>query len=124
MSDFENMPKYFPAVAKSLRIISKQGNDFEIEAETKSFGMNFKVKMKTQLRPPLGFISENTSMLGVEHESFLMEEVTEGTKINYINDVEIKNYFFRIFARPLIGLYAMRFWKHAVIDKLKEMLEK
>jgi carbon monoxide dehydrogenase subunit G len=125
MSDFENMPKYFPAVAQSLRILKREGNNLTIEAKAKTFGRVIITHMETQLRPPVGYVSDNKSAIGTAgHEEFLMEEVPEGTKINYTYDVEINNPFLRIFGRVLIGWYAMRFWKHAVIDKLKEMLEK
>ena len=125
MSDFENMPKYFPAVAESLRIVKREGNKLTIDAEAKTFGRIIKTKMITQLLPPKGYISDNKSALGTSgHEEFLMEEVPEGTRINYVYDVELSNAFLRIFAKPLIGWYAMRFWKQAVIDRLKEMLEK
>ena len=125
MTDFENMPKYFPEVTQSIRIVKKEGNNLLMEAKAKTFGKTFFVKMKTQLRPPYGYISDNKSAIGTSgHEEFLMEEVPEGTKINYTYEVEINNVFLRIFAKPLIGWYAMKFWKRAVIDKLKEMLEK
>ena len=125
MSDFENMPKYFPAVAQSLRIVKREGNNLTIEAKAKTFGRVILTHMETQLRPPVGYVSDNKSAIGTAgHEEFLMEEVPEGTKINYTYDVEINNPFLRIFGRVLIGWYAMRFWKKAVIDKLKEMLEK
>jgi carbon monoxide dehydrogenase subunit G len=125
MSDFENMPIYFPDVAESLRIVKREGNTLTIEAKAKTFGRVILTTMETQLRPPLGYVSDNKSAIGTSgHEEFLMEEVPEGTKINYTYDVEINNVFLRIFGKVLIGWYAMRFWKHAVIDKLKEMLEK
>ena len=38
VSDFESMPKNFPAVAHSMKIISKNGNNLVIEAVAKSFG--------------------------------------------------------------------------------------
>ena len=80
--------------------------------------------MKTQLRPPYGYISDNKSAIGTSgYEEFIMEEIPEGTKINYTYDVELKNPIFRILGGFLIGWYAMRFWEHAVIDKLKEMSE-
>ena len=123
MTDFENYPKRFPKVAKSARIISQNGNDYVIAVQTKSFGKTWQVTMNTQMRPPEGFISENISEFGIEHEKFLMEETSEGTKINYINDVEIKSFFFRIFGRILVSWYAMKYWERAVIDKLREMLE-
>jgi len=125
MSDFENLPKYFPAVAQSLHILKQEGNNLSIEAEVKTFGWVIYVRMETQLRPPFGYVSDNKSDIGTSgHEEFLMEETPEGTKINYTYNVELKNQFLRIFGRFLIGWYAMRFWRHAVIDRLKEILEK
>jgi len=124
MSDFESWPKYFPKVADSARIIKKEGNNFEIEAKVKTFGRLVCVNMKTQLRPPLGFVSDNDNVGALGHEEFLMQEIPGGTKINYTYDVQLKNPIFRLFGRVLIGWYAMRFWKRVVIDKLKEMLEK
>jgi len=125
MSDFENMPKYFPAVAQSIKIIKRSGNNLTIEAKAKTFGRIIPVRMETQLRAPVGYISNNKSDIGTSgHEEFLMEEIPGGTKINYTYSVELKNPFLRIFGGFLIGWYAMRFWKHAVIDKLIEMLEK
>jgi carbon monoxide dehydrogenase subunit G len=125
MTDFENMPRNFPAVAQSLHIVKREGNNLTIEAKAKTFGRIVSVHMKTKLRPPFGYVSDNKSAIGTSgHEEFLMEEVPEGTKINYTYDVEVNNPFFRIFGKVLIGWYAMRFWKRAVIDKLKEMLEK
>lgn len=124
MSDFENMPKYFPKVAKSLKVIERHGNRLKIEVKAKSFGLTFGSRMDTMLIPPRGYISDNESQIGTKgHEEFLMDMVPEGTKINYTYDVELKNPFLRIFGKPLIGWYAMKFWKKAVIDKLKEMLE-
>lgn len=125
MTDFENMPRYFPKVAESLRIVKRDGNNLIIKAKAKSFGSVIPVNMKTQLRPPIGYVSDNKNDIGTSgHEEFLMEEIPEGTKINYTYDIELKNPVFRIFGGFLIGWHAMRFWKRAVIDKLKETLEK
>ena len=125
MSDFENMPKYFPKVAESLQILKRDGNNLTIIAKAKTFGRIFSVQMETELRPPIGYVSDNKSAIGSSgHEEFLMEEIPEGTRINYYYDVELKNPILRFLGRFLIGCHAMRFWEHAVIDKLKEMLEK
>ncbi len=125
MSDFENMPKYFPKVAESLQILKRDGNNLTISAKVKTFGRIFSVQMEAQLRPPMGYISDNKSAIGTSgHEEFLMEEIPEGTKINYTYDVELKNPILAMLGGFLIGGYAMRFWEHAVIDKLKEVLEK
>ncbi len=125
MSDFENMPKYFPKVAQSLRILKRDGNHLSIEARAKTFGRVISAHMETELRPPLGYVSDNKSALGTSgHEEFLMEEIPAGTRINYSYDVQLKNPILRVFGGFLIGQYALRFWEHAVIDNLKEMLEK
>ena len=125
MSDFENMPKYFPEVAESLQILKRDGNNLTIVAKAKTFGRTFSVQMETELRPPIGYVSDNKSAIGSSgHEEFLMEEIPKGTKINYTYEVTLKNPILATFGGFLIGGYAMRFWEHAVIDKLKEMLEK
>jgi hypothetical protein len=121
VTDFENAPKYFPLVANSLKIIKKNGNFLTIDAVSKTFGIPFHVLMETELLPNIGFKSINTSLLAIEDESFLMEEVPTGTKITYRNEVQIKNNFLQIFARLLIGKPALLFWKAAYIDRLEKL---
>ena len=125
ITDFENMPKYFPKVAESLQIVSRNGNHLSIDAKAKSFGRTIPVHMETELMPPVGFKSDNKSDLGTSgHEEFILEEIPEGTRISYTYNVKIDNPILRWIGRFLIGWYAMWFWKRAVIDKLREMLEK
>ncbi len=119
VTDFEKAPKYFPLVAQSMRITHRRGNFLKIEAVPKTFGIPFKVEMETQLLPNQGFISKNTSIVAFENESFLMEEVANGTKITYRNEVTIKNNFLQVFAKLLIGKPALMFWKFAYIDRLR-----
>ena len=124
VTDFENAPKYFPKVAHSLKITKREGNLLKIDAQSKTFGLTFNVKMKTELLPPKGFKSINESALAVEDESFLMEEVSGGTKISYLNKVTIKNNLLKPFSRLIIGKPALRFWEKLYINRLKEMTEK
>jgi hypothetical protein len=124
VTDFENASKNFPLVAGSLKIINKNGDHLTIEAVTKTFGMSFHVQMETELLPNIGFKSINTSLLAIENESFLMEEVLNGTKITYRNEVQIKNNVLQIFARLLIGKPALLFWKFAYIDRLEKLVNK
>ncbi|MDD5566700.1 MAG: SRPBCC family protein [Patescibacteria group bacterium] len=125
ISDFENMPKNFPRVARRLTITKREGNHLSIDAVARTWGRDIPVRMETELRPPYGYVSENKNTIGTQgHEELLMEEVPEGTKINYTYEVALNNPLFRILGKPLIGWYAMRFWKRAVIDVLKKMLEK
>ena len=126
MTDFENMPKNFPQVAQSIVITKREGNNLEIDAQVKSFGATFPVKMKTKILPLRGFISDNQSpKFGTSgHEEFLLAKVSGGTKINYIYEVDIHKKWLRIIAKPLIGWFAMKAWEKAVINKLRKILEK
>lgn len=127
ISDFENMPKNFPSVAQSLKIVEKKGNNLIIEATAKSFGTTFPITMKTVLNPPIGFISDNINhkFKAVGHEEFLMAEIATGTQINYSYEYDISNshLLLRLVAKPLLAWFGLWFWKRAVIDKIKIMLK-
>ena len=126
ITDFENMPKYFPKVAESVTITKREGNNLEIEAQVKSFGTTFPVKMKTKILPQRGFISDNqSSKFGTSgHEELLLENLNGDTKINYVYEVDIHKKWLRIIAKPLIGWFSMKAWEKAVVNKLKKILEK
>lgn len=125
ISDFENMPKYFPTIAESVHIIEKQGNQQKMSAKVKSFGKVFDVKMQTELLPNVGFRSSNESSFGTSgHEELLMEDVREGTRITYTYDIEIHRPLLRVVGTPLIKWFAMWSWKRAFIDTLRKIVEK
>jgi carbon monoxide dehydrogenase subunit G len=126
MTDFENLPSYFPKVADSVQIIRRDGNKLEMEATVKSFGKKFKVKMNTEILPGRGYISDNDSFqFGTSgHEELLLSENKEGTTIDYLYQVAIHKKWLRTVAKPLIGWYSMKYWEKAVIDELKKKLEK
>ena len=125
ISDFENLPKYFPSVAESVRITEKQGNHQKMDAKVKSFGRVFDVKMQTELLPNIGFRSTNESSFGTSgNEEFLMEGVDGGTRISYTYKIEIHRPILRIIATPLIKWFSMWSWKRAFIDKLRKIVEK
>lgn len=126
MTDFEKLPEYFPRVAESVQINKRDGNNLEMEATVKSFGRSFNVKMKTQILPGKGFISDNDSyQFGTSgHEELLLSVHPEGTLIDYTYQVTIHKVWLRIVAIPLIKWYSMKAWEKAVIDQLKKILEK
>ncbi len=125
ITDFEKMPKYFPKVAETVTITKKEGNNLEIDAQVKSFGTSFPVKMKTIIIPQRGFISDNQSpRFGTSgHEELLLENVGGDTKINYVYEVDIHKKWLRFIAKPLIGWFAMKAWEKAFINRLREILE-
>ena len=126
LTNFENLPKNFPQVAKSAKIISMNGNDFDVEVKTKAFPGSrlFTVRMIGTLNPGFGFRSTNTSSLGVEEELVVLCDDSGGTRIDYINDVAINSPIFRIFAKFLIKRLALWYWEMAIIKKMKLILEK
>lgn len=126
MTDFEKLPEYFPKVAESIQVIKREQNYLEMNATVKSFGQTFPVRMKTQILPGRGYISENESpKFGVSgHEEFLLSEYQGETMIDYTYQVSIHKPWLRVIAKPLIGWYSMRYWEKAVIDELKKLTEK
>lgn len=125
ISDFEGSVKMFPAVAKSIKILERDGNHLKIEAVTKpsKLSKSFKVSMETDLDPPHGFHSINTSSVGVEDETVRLEETAEGTVFDYTNTMAITNKYYRPIANFFIGKLALKFWEKKYIKKLKDMLE-
>jgi hypothetical protein len=126
MTDFEKWPGYFPKVAESIKIKKRKGNNLEMEALVKSFGKTFPVKMKTQILPGKGFISDNDSFkFGTSgHEELLLSKHKKGTSIDYTYQVSIHKPWLRVVAIPLIRWYSMKYWEKAVIVELKKILEK
>lgn len=125
MTDFEKIPQYFPKVAESVEIKKRDGNNLEMEATVRSFGRRFKVKMKTQILPGKGFISDNDSyQFGTSgHEELLLSDHSDGTLVDYTYHVSIHAWWLRIVATPLIKWYSMSAWEKAVIQELRKMLE-
>lgn len=126
MTDFEKFPEHFPKVAESIQINKRVGDCLEMDATVKSFGKRFKVRMKTQILPGKGFISENNSyQFGTSgHEEMLLSQDPRGTLVDYTYQVAIHRKWLGIIAVPLLRWYSMKYWEKAVIDRLKKILEK
>ena len=95
-----------------------------MEATLRSFGKKFGVKMKTQILPGNGFISDNDSyQFGTSgHEELLLSKHPRGTLIDYTYQVAIHKKWLRAVAAPLLRWYSMKYWEKAVIDRLKNSL--
>ena len=126
ITDFEKFPVNFPKVAEAIKINKREGNNLEIEASVKSFGKKFPVKMKTQIIPEKGFISDNESLkFGASgHEELLLSTDIKGTLVDYTYQLTIHKKWLSIVAVPLLRWYSMKYWEKAVIDRLKKILEK
>lgn len=125
ITDFERFPERFPKVAESIQVKTREGNRLNMDATVRSFGKTFPVKMRTEILPGKGFVSDNESpKFGTSgHEELLLSEHSEGTLIDYTYRVSIHKRWLRIVATPLIRWYSMKFWEKAVIGELRKMLE-
>lgn len=126
ITDFEKFPENFPRVAQAIKFNKRDGNYLDMETTVKSFGKKFQVKMKTQILPGKGFISDNDSyQFGTSgHEELLLSEHAEGTLIDYTYQVTIHKKWLSLVAVPLLRWYSMKYWEKAVIDQLKKIFEK
>lgn len=125
ISDFERSVKLFPDVAKSMTVLERNGINLKIEAQTKpsKFSKTFTVHMDTQLNPPHGFHSINTSSVGVEDETVRLVDAEDGTIFDYENTMQITNKFYRPIANLFVGKFALKFWEKKYIAPLKRLLE-
>jgi len=126
MTDFEKFPEYFPKVADAVCIDKREGDNLEMEATARSFGRALNVRMKTRILPGKGFISDNDSYeFGTSgHEELLLSAHSDGTLIDYTYHVTLHKVWLRIVAIPLLRGYAMKSWEKAVIDRLREIVER
>ncbi len=126
ITDFEKFPEYFPKVADSIKITKREGEYLEMDAMVKSFGKEFPVKMKTNILPNRGFISDNDSpKFGTSgHEELLLIMSGENTIIDYTYQINIHKKWLSLIATPLIKWYSMKYWEKAFIDQIKIIVEK
>jgi hypothetical protein len=126
ITDFENFPEHFPKVAAAIQVKKRNGDYLEMEATVKSFGRQFPVRMKTNIIPGIGFVSDNDSFkFGTSgHEELRLSRAADGTLIDYVYQVSIHKPWLRLVATPLIRWYAMKYWEKAVIGRLRQLLEK
>lgn len=82
--------------------------------------------METEVLQGKGFVSDNQSpSFGTSgHEELTLSKHPDGTIVNYDYKVIIHKPWLRLVAGPLVGVFAMKFWKRAFIDELRHRLEK
>jgi hypothetical protein len=131
MTDFENIPKYFPDVAKSVRILDEQGNNVILALESPYPDGVMQVRRSIELNPPVGYKSYDTTKNSHSFTDFSMTENSKGTKIKMIGSFDFDNIFYSLLFRVcdlfiipglvVRGVIKKRF-KKIIIDRLKEIL--
>jgi hypothetical protein len=128
ISDFESMPKNFPRVAHSMKLISREGNNMSLRAEAASFGRWFptvKIDISVELLPGEGYRckTHNVSFNTTGDEELLLVDDPEGTRIEYTYFVTVKNRRFGPLYAWLVSKLGLPFWKKSIIDRLQILVQ-
>jgi hypothetical protein len=128
VSDFERMPEHFPRVARSLRVLAREGDRLMIEAKAASFGRLFppiKVSMVAVLLPGVGYrcSTRNLTFGTTGDEQLLLEDDPEGTRIRYTYYVTVSRPWLRPLYAWLVRAFGLPYWKRAVIDRLQMLAD-
>jgi hypothetical protein len=123
VSDFERLPERFPRVARSTKVIFRDGNRLVVDAEAASFGRFFpvvKVTIKAELLPGVGYRCStfNHTFKTTGEEELLLSDVGEGTEIRYTYTVRLRYRWLRPGYSWLIRRIGLRFWKRAYLEPL------
>lgn len=127
VSDFDRMPENFPKVARSMRILSRDGNRLSMEAEAASFGRVFpkvKVLMVAELLPGRGYrcSTRNLTFNTTGEEELLLVDDPEGTRVEYTYLVTVRNARLRPFYAWLTRTFGLPYWKRCFIDRLEVLV--
>ena len=123
VSDFERLPQHFPRVARSTKVISRDGNRLVIEAAAASFGRFFpvvRVTIKAELLPGVGYRCStfNRTFKTTGEEELLLSDVAGGTEIAYSYAVKLRHRWLRPVFSWLVRRLGLRFWKRAYLEPL------
>lgn len=124
-SDFERIPQHFPRIARSTKVISRDGNRVVIEAVAASFGRIFpvvRITINAELLPGEGYRCStfNQTFNTTGEEEFLLSDVPGGTEIVYSYVVKLRHGWLRLLYSWLVRRFALRFWKRAYLEPLME----
>ncbi len=122
-SDFERLPQHFPRVARSTKVVSRDGNRLVIEAEAASFGRFFpvvRVTIHAELLPGVGYrcSTHNRTFDTTGEEELLLSDAPGGTEITYSYAVKVRHRWLRPLYAWLVRRFGLRFWKRAYLEPL------
>jgi len=125
ISDFPNMPEHFPKVARSVKVVSREGDRLDLAVEAASFGRLFppvRIEMTADLLPGEGYrcSTHNLTFHTTGDEELLLSDLPGGrTRIDYRYLVTLKHPRMRPVYAWLTRTFALRYWKRAVVDRLE-----
>ncbi len=123
VSDFERLPQHFPRVARSTKVVSRDGNRLVIDAEAASFGRFFpvvRITINAELLPGVGYrcSTHNRTFNTTGEEELLLSDAPGGTEIAYSYAVTVRRRWLRPLYAWLVRRIGLRFWKRAYLEPL------
>ena len=129
VSDFERMPVHFPKIARSIRLVKREGDVLTLEAEAGSFGSllpSVKIEITATLLPGQGYrcTTRNLTFHTTGDEELLLVDDPEGTRIKYTYFVTVRNRWFKPIFAWMVKAFGLPFWKRSFIDPLESLVKK
>jgi len=123
ISNFERLPQHFPRIARSAKVISRDGNRLVIDVEAASFGRFFPVvhiAINAELLPGTGYRCStfNRTFNTTGEEELLLSDVSGGTEVAYSYAVRLRHRWLRPVFSWLVRRLGLRFWKRAYLEPL------
>jgi hypothetical protein len=128
VSDFERMPERFPKIARSIRLVKREGDVLTLEAEAGSFASwlpSARIELTATLLPGQGYrcTTRNLTFNTTGDEELLLVDDPEGTRISYTYFVTVRRRWLRPLFAWMVSAFGLPFWKRSFIDPLELLVE-
>ncbi|HUI92735.1 MAG TPA: SRPBCC family protein [Chitinivibrionales bacterium] len=128
VSDFERMPEHFPKIARSIRLLKRDGDVLTLEAEAGSFAAwlpSAKIELTVMLLPGQGYrcTTRNLTFNTTGDEELLLVDDPEGTRIKYTYFVTVRRRWFKPLFEWMVATFGLPFWKRSFVDPLESLVE-
>lgn len=127
VSDFESMPEHFPKIARSIRLVDREGDVLTLEAEAGSFASwlpTARIELTVTLLPGQGYrcTTRNLTFNTTGDEELLLVDDPEGTRIKYTYFVTVRRRWFKPLFQWGVTTFGLPFWKRSFIDPLESLV--
>lgn len=128
VSDFERMPEHFPKIARSIRLVKRDGDVLTLEAEAGSFASwlpSAKIELTATLLPGQGYrcTTRNLTFNTTGDEELLLVDHPDGTRINYTYFVTVRRRWFKPLFAWMVRVFGLPFWKRSFVDPLESLVK-
>jgi len=127
VSDFERMPQHFPKIARSIKLVKREGDVLTLEAQAGSFASwlpSARIELTATLLPGLGYrcTTRNLTFNTTGDEELLLTDDPEGTRIMYTYFVTVRRRWIKPLFAWMVSAFGLPFWKRSFIDPLESLV--